>query len=246
MKFIIHFNLSLCRPGDGVESQSLQESPKQSSSIVIPEDFESQKEMVRRVINVFLQKLIMQICFLFLCFALCLQVPVQVLQYELIIFVCDDVTVSGKYLKLICEMSLHEGLALPTILTTTLCPLYRRSLSVELWLSWRQRGTRPGGNWRRSTGSTWQPGTRLLWHSASSPNSTATILFTTIITSTITSMITITITLRANIVTVNTVMSIQVRKNYIFLVHVQVLMNTFKPAMMMMILNLYYVDDVCR
>lgn len=31
--------------GDGVESQSLQESPKQSSSIVIPEDFESQKEM---------------------------------------------------------------------------------------------------------------------------------------------------------------------------------------------------------
>ncbi|CAJ1070624.1 golgin subfamily A member 2 isoform X1 [Xyrichtys novacula] len=31
--------------GDGVESQSLQESPKRSSSIVIPEDFESQKEM---------------------------------------------------------------------------------------------------------------------------------------------------------------------------------------------------------
>ncbi|XP_076613974.1 golgin subfamily A member 2 isoform X5 [Chaetodon auriga] len=31
--------------GDGVESQSLQESPKMSSSIVIPEDFESQKEM---------------------------------------------------------------------------------------------------------------------------------------------------------------------------------------------------------
>ncbi|XP_023143059.2 golgin subfamily A member 2 isoform X3 [Amphiprion ocellaris] len=31
--------------GDGVESQSLEESPKQSSSIVIPEDFESQKEM---------------------------------------------------------------------------------------------------------------------------------------------------------------------------------------------------------
>ncbi|XP_065821296.1 golgin subfamily A member 2 isoform X4 [Labrus bergylta] len=31
--------------GDGVESQSLQESPKKSSSIVIPEDFESQKEM---------------------------------------------------------------------------------------------------------------------------------------------------------------------------------------------------------
>ncbi|XP_072228613.1 golgin subfamily A member 2 isoform X6 [Leuresthes tenuis] len=31
--------------GDGVESQSVQESPKKSSSIVIPEDFESQKEM---------------------------------------------------------------------------------------------------------------------------------------------------------------------------------------------------------
>ncbi|XP_071371746.1 golgin subfamily A member 2 [Centroberyx affinis] len=31
--------------GDGVESQSLQESPKNSPSIVIPEDFESQKEM---------------------------------------------------------------------------------------------------------------------------------------------------------------------------------------------------------
>ncbi|XP_069369573.1 golgin subfamily A member 2 isoform X3 [Paralichthys olivaceus] len=31
--------------GDGVESQSLQESPKMSSSIVIPEDFDSQKEM---------------------------------------------------------------------------------------------------------------------------------------------------------------------------------------------------------
>ncbi|XP_034565270.1 golgin subfamily A member 2 isoform X2 [Notolabrus celidotus] len=31
--------------GDGVESQSLQESPKRSSSLVIPEDFESQKEM---------------------------------------------------------------------------------------------------------------------------------------------------------------------------------------------------------
>ncbi|XP_035523392.1 golgin subfamily A member 2 isoform X2 [Morone saxatilis] len=31
--------------GDGVESQSMQESPKKSSSIVIPEDFESQKEM---------------------------------------------------------------------------------------------------------------------------------------------------------------------------------------------------------
>uniref|UniRef100_A0A8C3FZU0 Golgin A2 n=1 Tax=Cyclopterus lumpus TaxID=8103 RepID=A0A8C3FZU0_CYCLU len=31
--------------GDGVESQSLQESPEKSSSIVIPEDFESQKEM---------------------------------------------------------------------------------------------------------------------------------------------------------------------------------------------------------
>ncbi|XP_047426168.1 golgin subfamily A member 2 isoform X2 [Mugil cephalus] len=31
--------------GDGVESQSLQESPNKSSAIVIPEDFESQKEM---------------------------------------------------------------------------------------------------------------------------------------------------------------------------------------------------------
>ncbi|XP_033502566.1 golgin subfamily A member 2 isoform X2 [Epinephelus lanceolatus] len=31
--------------GDGVESQSLQESPQKSASIVIPEDFESQKEM---------------------------------------------------------------------------------------------------------------------------------------------------------------------------------------------------------
>ncbi|XP_068562380.1 golgin subfamily A member 2 isoform X2 [Cebidichthys violaceus] len=31
--------------GDGVESQSLQESPEKSSTIVIPEDFESQKEM---------------------------------------------------------------------------------------------------------------------------------------------------------------------------------------------------------
>ncbi|XP_005720520.1 golgin subfamily A member 2 isoform X4 [Pundamilia nyererei] len=31
--------------GDGVESQSLQESPTESSPIVIPEDFESQKEM---------------------------------------------------------------------------------------------------------------------------------------------------------------------------------------------------------
>ncbi|XP_071321735.1 golgin subfamily A member 2 isoform X2 [Trachinotus anak] len=31
--------------GDGVESQSVQESPNMSSSIVIPEDFESQKEM---------------------------------------------------------------------------------------------------------------------------------------------------------------------------------------------------------
>ena len=35
-----------------MESQSLQESPKKSPSIVIPEDFESQKEMVRRVMNV--------------------------------------------------------------------------------------------------------------------------------------------------------------------------------------------------
>ncbi|CAL8279404.1 unnamed protein product [Merluccius merluccius] len=34
--------------GDGVESLSMQESPQESPSIVIPEDFESQKEMVRR------------------------------------------------------------------------------------------------------------------------------------------------------------------------------------------------------
>ncbi|XP_041826420.1 golgin subfamily A member 2 isoform X3 [Melanotaenia boesemani] len=31
--------------GDGVESQSVQESPKKSSSLIIPDDFESQKEM---------------------------------------------------------------------------------------------------------------------------------------------------------------------------------------------------------
>ncbi|KAK5852015.1 hypothetical protein PBY51_023521 [Eleginops maclovinus] len=31
--------------GDGVESQSMQESPEQSSSIIIPEDFESRKDM---------------------------------------------------------------------------------------------------------------------------------------------------------------------------------------------------------
>lgn len=53
MKIIHHFNLSLCCPGDGVESQSLQESPNKSSSIVIPEDFESQKEMVRSTMNIF-------------------------------------------------------------------------------------------------------------------------------------------------------------------------------------------------
>lgn len=48
-----HFvtNLTFFHWGDGVESQSLQESPT-SSSIVIPEDFESHKEMVRRMINV--------------------------------------------------------------------------------------------------------------------------------------------------------------------------------------------------
>lgn len=57
------FNFSLCNLGDGVESQSLQESPKKSPSIVIPEDFESQKEMVRRVMNVHPQKLLMQICY---------------------------------------------------------------------------------------------------------------------------------------------------------------------------------------
>lgn len=51
-------------PGDGVESQSLQESPKKSSSIVIPEDFESQKEMVRRVINP--QKILVFLCFVFI------------------------------------------------------------------------------------------------------------------------------------------------------------------------------------
>lgn len=45
-----------------MEDQSLQESPKLSSSIVIPEDFESQKEMVRRVMNV-LQQIVLQIDF---------------------------------------------------------------------------------------------------------------------------------------------------------------------------------------
>ena len=44
--------------GDGVESQSLQESPKKSTSIVIPNDFESQKEMVRTVMNVCPHKLL--------------------------------------------------------------------------------------------------------------------------------------------------------------------------------------------
>lgn len=80
-------------------------------------------------------------------------------------------------------------------------PSHRRSSSEELWLSWRRRGTRPEGNWRRSTGSTWQPGTRPLWPSALSTNTTATNLYTTS-----------TITLRTNIVTVNTVTNTQVRK----------------------------------
>lgn len=41
-----------------MESQSLQESPQKSASIVIPEDFESQKEMVSRVMNVLPLKLL--------------------------------------------------------------------------------------------------------------------------------------------------------------------------------------------
>lgn len=48
--------------GDGVESQSLQESPKKSTSIVIPDDFESQKEMVSTVMNVCPCKLLEQVC----------------------------------------------------------------------------------------------------------------------------------------------------------------------------------------
>lgn len=36
--------------GDGIESQSLQESPEESPSIIIPEDFESRKEMVKSLI----------------------------------------------------------------------------------------------------------------------------------------------------------------------------------------------------
>lgn len=82
---------------------------------------------------------------------------------------------------------------------------HRRSLSEELWLSWRQRGTRSEGNWRKSTGCTWQPGTRPLWPSALNTNTTATNLLM--------NSITITITLRTTTVTVNTVMIIQVRKS---------------------------------
>lgn len=48
--------------GDGVESQSLQESPKKSTSIVIPDDFESQKEMVSMVMIVCPHKLLEQVC----------------------------------------------------------------------------------------------------------------------------------------------------------------------------------------
>lgn len=44
--------MSLCDLGDGVESQCLQESPTMSSSIVIPEHFESHNEMVRSLIIV--------------------------------------------------------------------------------------------------------------------------------------------------------------------------------------------------
>lgn len=46
--------MSLCDLGDGVESQCLQESPTMSSSIVIPEHFESHNEMVRSLIIVIL------------------------------------------------------------------------------------------------------------------------------------------------------------------------------------------------
>ncbi|XP_060941302.1 golgin subfamily A member 2 isoform X2 [Limanda limanda] len=48
VKELLHSSALATSPrdqGDGVESQSMQESPKRSSSIVIPEDFESQKEM---------------------------------------------------------------------------------------------------------------------------------------------------------------------------------------------------------
>lgn len=54
----------LCHLGDGVEGQSVQESPKKSSSIVIPEDFESQKEMVSRVTNIIVYKGFVELCFL--------------------------------------------------------------------------------------------------------------------------------------------------------------------------------------
>jgi len=54
--FILSYHL-----GDGVESQSVQESPKKSSSIDIPEDFESQKEMVRRGNEWFYLRKFMQI-----------------------------------------------------------------------------------------------------------------------------------------------------------------------------------------
>lgn len=41
-----------------MESQSLQESPEKSSAIIIPEDFESHKEMVRMGMNVLHRKLL--------------------------------------------------------------------------------------------------------------------------------------------------------------------------------------------
>jgi len=40
----------------------MQESPEKSPSIVIPEDFESQKEMVRMVMNVLHKKTTLRIC----------------------------------------------------------------------------------------------------------------------------------------------------------------------------------------
>lgn len=58
----LNLNVSLVHVGDGVESQSMQESPEQSTSIVIPEDFESKKDMVRRVMIVLHKKLLIQIC----------------------------------------------------------------------------------------------------------------------------------------------------------------------------------------
>lgn len=73
----------------------------------------------------------------------------------------------------------------------------RRSLFEELWLRWKQSGTRPEDNWKNNTGFTWQPGTRLQWPSDLSSSTKAIKLITT---STIT-------------LTVTTITSILVRKS---------------------------------